>query len=47
MSRCLCLSITSGCCIETDGRINLLFEMEASFDLSCAVFMEIQVSLQE
>ena len=33
-----CLSVTSRCSIETSGRIELIFGMEASFDLSYTVF---------
>ena len=32
----ICLSVTSRCCIETTGRIELVFSMEASFHLSYA-----------
>jgi len=40
MTLCLsvCLSVTSRCSIETSGRIELIFGMEASFDLSYTVF---------
>ena len=34
----VCLSVTIRCSIETDGRIELFFGMEASFDLSYTVF---------
>jgi len=37
MALCLCLSVTSRCSVETDGRIGLLFGMGASFDLSYTV----------
>jgi len=33
----VCLTVTSRCSIETDGRIELAFGMEASFDLSYTV----------
>jgi len=40
VGRCLCLSATSRCSIETDGRIELVFGMEASFDLPYPVLQE-------
>jgi len=33
MARCLCPPITSQCSVKTAGRIELVFGMEASFDL--------------
>ena len=44
MSVSVCLSVTSRCSIETDGRNNLVFGKGASFDQSYTVFKEIQVS---
>ena len=38
LSVSVCLSVTSRCCIETDGRIELGFGIEASLDLSNSVF---------
>ena len=37
LSLSVCLSVTSGCSIEMDGRIQLVFGMSASFDLSYSV----------
>jgi len=37
VSLSVCLSVTSGCSIEMDGRIQLVFGMSASFDLSYSV----------
>ena len=34
VSMFVCLSVSSQCSIETDGRIELVFGMLASFDLS-------------
>ena len=48
MARCLsvCLSITSRCSVETDGRIELVFGMKASLDLTHThtVFNKIQIT---
>ena len=38
LAMALCLSVTSRCSIETDGWINLVFGMKASFDQSYTVF---------
>jgi len=42
----VCLSITSRCSVETDGRIELVFGMKASLDLTHThtVFNKIQVT---
>ena len=41
---CVYLSITSGCSIETGGRVELLFGRKASVDLSYMVYKDIKVS---
>jgi len=37
LSLCLCLSVISRCSVDSGGRIELVFGIEASFDLFCAV----------
>jgi len=39
----LCLSVTSQCSIKTDGRVDLVFGTDASFNQSCSV-IRMQVS---
>ena len=40
------VSITSWCSVETDGRMEMVFGMQVSFELSVPCFKEIQVSLK-